>query len=98
MVPLYNRAYTHEELEVFRMCNKLKEDGCKNNTEAEPILRRTFWRLHSTVLQTLMKQWFYNRGKIDVLLAAAENQTELINNDGLTTEYTTDSKPTNAVA
>jgi hypothetical protein len=98
MVPLYNRAYTNEELEVFRMCIKLKQSGCKTDTEAEPILRRTFWNFRPSALQTLMKQWFYNRQKIDVLLAAAENQTESINNDGLTTQYTTDSKPTNTIA
>jgi len=80
------------------MCRILKENGCKNNTEAEPILRRTFWQLHPLALQTLMKQWFYNRKKIDTLLAAADKQTEPTNNDGLTTQYATDSKPTNPVA
>ena len=94
MVPLYKRTYTNEELEVFRMCIKLKESGCKTDTESEPILRRTFWNFRPSALQTLMKQWFYNREKIDVLLAEVDVETNAEKHDGLPTK-SADSGATN---
>jgi len=97
MVPLYNRAYTHDELEVFRMCNKLKEDGCKNNTEAEKKIGIQMWHMNRSSISALVKQWFYNREKIDVLLALADIQTETTNtanNDGIANQ-SSDSGSTN---
>jgi len=101
MTPLYNRPYTNDELEVFRMCKKLKEDGCKNNTEAEKRVGIQLWHMSPSSIQILVKQWFYNREKIDLLLALSELQTDkpnTINHDGLTTQYSADSNPTNTVA
>ena len=60
--------YTDEELKVFRMCNKLKQDGCKTSDEAESRLSKVFWDLSRSKIHTLVKHWFYNREKIDLLL------------------------------
>jgi len=60
--------YTDEELKVFRMCNKLKREGCKTSEEAESILSKVFWDLSRSKIHTLVKDWFYNREKIDLLL------------------------------
>jgi hypothetical protein len=94
MVPLYKRPYTNDELEVFRLCNKLKEDGCKNNTEAEKKICILMWHMTPSSIQTLVKQWFYNREKIDLLLAEVDVETETTKNDGLATK-STDSTFTN---
>ena len=70
--------YTDEELKVFRMCNKLKREGCKTSDEAERTLSKLFWDLSRSKIHTLVKHWFYNREKIDLLLneEALITQTE----------------------
>ena len=94
MTPLYNRPYTNDELEVFRMCNKLKKDGCKTSTEAEKRIGNAMWHMTSSSIQTLVKQWFYNREKIDVLIAEVDVETNAEKHDGLPTK-STDSGATN---
>jgi len=72
--------YTHEQLEVFRLCFKLKAEGCKTGSEAERAVYRQFWNLSFSQIHTLVKHWFFNREKIEHLL-----NTESITHIGGTT-------------
>ena len=69
--------YTDEELQVFRMCIKLKNEGCKTSGEAELAIYKLIWNLSRSEIHRLVKHWFYNREKIDVLLTKVLVPTQI---------------------
>jgi len=74
------RTYTDEQFEVFRLCIKLKAEGCKTSTDAEKIIYKSFWKLSRSDVHSLVNHWFHNRDKIEFLLdeRAARTKNESI--------------------
>jgi len=70
------KSYTNEELDVFRMCIKLKKDGCKTSTQAEREIYRRFWNLSFSKIHSLVRHWFFHREKIDLLLNEIDSTTQ----------------------
>lgn len=68
--------YSPRELEVFRFCFQLIEEGCKSSFEAEKALRAKFWWITHLEAERFVKRFCRERSKIEEILGLEDCTTE----------------------